>query len=56
MEQDEVRHTLLPVLIGYGVAILVGIALPEVAIGLYCLLALYLVVPFGEIARLFRRS
>jgi hypothetical protein len=50
-----VRRGILPVLVGYGVAILVGLALPAVAVGLYCAIAVFLVVPFGELRRLFLR-
>jgi hypothetical protein len=46
----------LPVTIGYVIAILVGLALPGVAVALYFALAVYLVVPFRPVARrLFRR-
>ena len=41
----------LPIIIGYVIAILIGLALPRVAIGLYFALAVYLVVPFGQLAR-----
>ena len=41
----------LPIIIGYVIAILIGLALPRVAIGLYFALAVYLVVPFGRLAR-----
>ena len=59
-EDDEDLHTdqkrFLPVVIGYGIAILTGLALPVVAVALYFGLAVYLVVPFREVARLlFRR-
>jgi hypothetical protein len=50
-EKTSRRKALLPVVAGYGVAILVGIALPAVAVALYCVLALYLVVPFRELGR-----
>jgi uncharacterized membrane protein len=53
-EEDEEAspgNALLPVVAGYVVAILVGIALPAVAVALYCVLALYLVVPFRELGR-----
>ena len=52
---DEVqapRRKLLPVVIGYVIAILIGLVLPEVAVVLYCGIALYLIVPFREVARL----
>jgi hypothetical protein len=38
--------------IGYAVAILVGLALPELAVALYFALAVYLVVPFREVRQL----
>ena len=50
-EEASPRKDLLPVVAGYVVAILAGIALPAVAVGLYCVLALYLVVPFRELGR-----
>ncbi len=46
------RRTLLPVVISYVVAILVGLALPTLAVVLYFALAVFLVVPFREIRRL----
>ena len=51
------RRTLVPVVISYVVAILVGLALPILAVVLYFALAVFLVVPFGEVRRLmFKRS
>ena len=51
------RRKSLPVVIGYVVTILIGLALPLLAVALYFGLALYLVLPFREIRRLlFRRS
>jgi len=45
------------VVIGYVIAILIGLVLPEVAVALYCGIAVYLIVPFRQVARLlFRRS
>ena len=56
-EEDVVRRTILPVVTAYVVAILAGLILPELAVGLYCLLAMYLVIPFRELGRvLFHRS
>ena len=56
-EELYARRSLLPVVIGYVTAILVGLALPKVAVALYFGIAVYLVVPFGEVRRLlFRRS
>jgi uncharacterized membrane protein len=56
-EKDAVRRTILPVATVYVVAILVGLILPALAVALYCVLAIYLVVPFREIAQLlFHRS
>ena len=55
---DEVqgpRRRLLPVVIGYVIAILIGLVRPEVAVMLYCGIAVYLIVPFREVARLLPR-
>jgi hypothetical protein len=39
------------------IAIIIGLLLPGVAVALYFAIAIYLVVPFREVARLlFRRS
>ena len=56
---DEVqapRRRLLPIVIGYVIAIGIGLVLPQLAVALYFGLAIYLIVPLREIARLFRRS
>jgi uncharacterized membrane protein len=59
-ETDESRReerNLVSVLISYAVAILIGLALPRLAVVLYFGIAVYLIVPFREAARvLFRRS
>ena len=49
------QRKLLPVVIGYVVAILIGLLLPGVAVALYFGIAVYLVVPFREVARLLFR-
>jgi TMEM175 potassium channel family protein len=49
------RRKLLPVLIAYVIAILIGLVLPEVAVGLYCGIAVYLIVPFRHVAQLLSR-
>ena len=55
--QDAPPKKLLPVVIGYVIAILIGLAAPQAAVALYFGLAVYLIVPFREVARLlFRRS
>ena len=56
-EPDGERQKLLPVLIGYVIAILIGLALPGLAVGLYFGIAVYAIVPFREVAiLLFRHS
>jgi len=51
------RRTLVPTVIGYLVAILIGLVVPAVAVALYFALAVLLVVPFREIRHLvFRRA
>lgn len=55
-DERETRRSLPLVVIGYVIAILVGLVLPKVAVALYFGIAVYLVVPFREVARLvFRR-
>jgi uncharacterized membrane protein len=49
------RRKLLRGVIGYVIAILIGLALPVAAVALYFGLAVYLVVPFREAARVLRR-
>jgi hypothetical protein len=52
-----VRQSILPVVVVYTAAILIGLAVPAVAVGLYCAIAVVLVVPSGELRRLlFRRA
>jgi TMEM175 potassium channel family protein len=46
----------LPIIVGYAIAILIGLLLPQVAVGLYFALAVYLVVPFRQVRRLLTRS
>ncbi len=57
---DEVlapRRRLLPVVIEYVIAIVIGLVWPVVAVVLYCGIAVYLIVPLREVRRLlFRRS
>lgn len=49
------RRTLLPVVVSYGVAILVALVLPALAVGLYCVIAFGLVIPFQALKRLVSR-
>jgi len=53
-ELHRTRRKLLPVVIGYMIAILIGLLLPIAAVALYFGLAVYLVVPFREVARVLR--
>ena len=54
-EESSARRRLLPAVIGYMIAILIGLAVPQVAVAFYFGIAIYLIVPFWEVARLFRR-
>jgi TMEM175 potassium channel family protein len=54
-ELHSTQQKFLPVVIGYVIAILIGLALPAVAVALYFSLAVYLVVPFREAVRVLRR-
>jgi uncharacterized membrane protein len=57
VESGGPQRKLLPLVIGYVIAILIGLVLPGVAPALYFVIAVYLVVPFRDVARLlFRRS
>ncbi len=56
-ELQTERRQLWPVLIAYVVVILIGLALPALAVGLYFALAVFLVVPFREVRhRLFSHA
>jgi uncharacterized membrane protein len=56
-ESPGEQRKFLPVVIGYVIAIIIGLLLPGAAVALYFAIAIYLVVPFREVARLlFRRS
>jgi len=57
-EGEELHRTqrkFLPAVIGYVIAIIVGLILPVAAVALYFGLAVYLVVPFREAARVLIR-
>jgi len=57
-EGEELHRTqrkFLPAVIGYMIAILIGLLLPVAAVALYFGLAVYLVVPFREAARVLIR-
>jgi TMEM175 potassium channel family protein len=58
-KEGEELHTdqrkFLPVVIGYVIAILIGLLLPVAAVALYFGIAVYLVVPFREAGRVLRR-
>ena len=49
------QRKLLPVVIGYVAAILIGLLWPGVAVAFYFGIAIYLVVPFRQVARLLFR-
>ena len=56
-ESKSQRKELLPILSAYGIAIVIGIFLPSLAVALYSALGIVLVVPFRQIGQLlFRRS
>jgi len=54
-ELHSTQRKFLPAVIGYVIAILIGLALPVAAVALYFGLAVYLVVPFREAARVLAR-
>ena len=51
-ELQTERGTLWPILAGYVLAILIGLAAPKVAVVLYLAVAVILVVPFRDVRRL----
>ena len=56
-DSQNVPRKLLPIVIAYVIAILIGLGLPVVAVALYFSIAVYLVVPFREVRQLlFKRS
>jgi uncharacterized membrane protein len=57
VEELAGERKLLSVVLGYVVAILIGLVFPGIAVAFYFGIAVYLVVPFGEVSRLlFGRS
>jgi TMEM175 potassium channel family protein len=54
-ELQSTQRKYLPVVVGYVIAIIIGLLFPVVAVVLYLGLAVYLVVPFREVARVLRR-
>ncbi len=56
-EESQEAQTKLPFAVaGYVIAILIGLAFPRVAVALYFGIAVYLVVPFRDVARLLFRG
>lgn len=58
LAEDQLRTVsakLAPSLGGYVIALAIGIVAPPVAVALYFVIALYLIVPFRELAALLRR-
>ena len=54
-ELQSTQRKFLPVVIGYVVAIIIGLLVPVLAVALYAAIAVYLVVPFREAARVLLR-
>ena len=55
-EPQTPQRKLLPVVVGYVIAILIGLVVPVAAVALYFGITVYLIVPFREVTRLlFRR-
>jgi uncharacterized membrane protein len=54
-ELHSTQRKFLPVVVGYAIAIIFGILLPIVAVALYFGIAVYLVLPFREVARVLAR-
>lgn len=54
-ESRSPQRKLLLVVIGYVIAILIGLVAPVAAVGLYFGITVYLIVPFRQVARLLVR-
>ena len=58
-KEGEELHTshrkFLPIVIAYVITILIGLVVPILAVALYFCIAVYLVVPFREAARVLTR-
>ena len=54
-ELHSTQRKFLPAVIGYVIAILIGLALPVAAVAIYFGIAVYLVMPFREAARVLAR-
>jgi uncharacterized membrane protein len=54
-ELQSTQRKFLPVVIGYVIAIIIGLLLPVAAAALYAGLAVYLVMPFREVTRVLIR-
>jgi uncharacterized membrane protein len=54
-ELHSTQRKLLPGVIGYVIAIIIGLAFPVLAVALYFGIAVYVVVPFRETARVLMR-
>jgi uncharacterized membrane protein len=54
-ELQSTQRKFLPVVIGYVIAILIGLFLPVAAVALYAGITVYLVMPFREAARVLAR-
>jgi TMEM175 potassium channel family protein len=55
-DEPHAQRRLLLAVIGYVIAIVIGLFFPRAAVALYFAIALYLIVPLREVTRLFRRS
>jgi uncharacterized membrane protein len=55
-EEARVRYQLMPSLIAYIVAAVLGFLSPRLGISLYLLIAIYLAVPIRDVRKLFGRS
>jgi uncharacterized membrane protein len=54
-ELESTQRKFLPVVLGYVIALVIGLLLPVAAAALYACLAVYLVIPFREAARVLIR-
>jgi len=55
-EEARVKYQLMPSLIAYVVAALVGFFVPQIGISIYLIIAIWLAIPLRDVRRLFGRS
>jgi uncharacterized membrane protein len=55
-EESRVKYQLMPSLVAYVVAALLGFFVPRVGISIYLLIAIWLAIPLRDVSKLFRKG